>query len=88
MSDVTYILSRKWSTQGDNAAMAMYSISVTPLIDKLQETATDKDTYQLWFADDSSVARKLEGMKMWRDSLQIDGPKYEYYPKSSIRSFC
>ena len=46
--DGRHILSSEGTTQGDPLVMAMYSVSVTPLIASLQ----DPSVAQVWFADD------------------------------------
>ena len=41
------------------------------------------DNYNNWYADDSSAGGKIEGIKIWWDTLLEQGPKYGYYPKAS-----
>ena len=77
LPDGAYIMSEEGVTQGDNLAMAMYAISTKPLISHL----ADGRATQIWFADDSSAAGKLEDLKLWWDRLKLDGPKYGYFPK-------
>lgn len=57
--DGQHIISSKWTTQGDPLAMAMYSISITPLIASLQ----DPHVGQVWFADDASAGGTLLGLR-------------------------
>jgi len=73
-----HILSQEGVTQGDNAAMAMYT---RPLIQALcNETAND-EVKQVWYADDSSAVGSLAGVKKWREYLQANGPDFGYCPK-------
>lgn len=77
------LLSKEGCTQGDVVAMAMYALGMKPLIDDLSNTI-DKDLLkQVWFADDSSAAGKLQELRKWWDTLCIKGPKYGYYPLAS-----
>ena len=45
------VLSKEGTTQGDPVGMAMFSLSMVPLITKLMEKA--EATFQVWFADDA-----------------------------------
>ena len=69
--DGEYILS---DTQGDPLAMAMYVLSTAPLINKLEDLAT-----QVWFADDAAVAGSLVDLLNWWKQLSTLGPGYGYY---------
>ena len=79
------IYGREGVTQGDPSAMAMYSISIQPLIHSL---ATNQDPLlpavkQAWFADDGTGGGSIPQLrKMW-DNVNQEGPKYGYYPKAS-----
>lgn len=75
------ILSEEGSTQGDVTAMAMYAIGIRPLIDVLHESTDQSKCQQVWYADDSSVAGKLQEMRKWWDILNMAGPKFGYIPK-------
>ena len=55
------ILSSEGTTQGDPLAMAMYSVSVTPLITLLQ----DPSVAQVWFADDATAGGTPQGLLTW-----------------------
>ena len=52
------LFSSEGTTQGDPLAMAMYSISVTPLIHALQVSGIQ----QVWFADDATAGGSLKGL--------------------------
>ena len=58
LNDGSYILSEEGVTQGDNLAMAMYTIETRKLIDNL---ALDQ-LIQVWYAVDSSAAGKIDKM--------------------------
>ena len=70
-------------TQGDVAAMALYALGISPLINKLANVVDNKKCKQVWYADDSSSAGILDEIKKWWDALYIQGPKYGYFPKPS-----
>ena len=63
------ILSSEGTTQGDPLAMAMYSVSVTPLITLLQ----DPSVAQVWFADDATAGGTLQGLLTWWIGLKHHG---------------
>ena len=83
MSDGSHILSQEGTTQGDNGAMAMYSLGVTPLITDLASVAEAEQLAQIWFADDSSSGGKLQKLKEWLVILMEKGPQYGYFVKLS-----
>ena len=58
--------------------MAMYSVSVTPLIASLQ----DSRVKQVWFADDATAGGTLHGLRDWWSRLQDLGSFYGYYPNA------
>ena len=68
-----------FSSEGDPLAMAMYSISVTPLIASLQ----DPRVVQVWFVDDASAGGTLQGLHDWWSGLQDHGPMYGYFPNAA-----
>ena len=70
------LLSREGTTQGDPLAMAIYAISLQPLVQRLN----DQNAKQVWFADDASAGGKLDGLKQWWEKLRTEGPKFGYYP--------
>ena len=59
--------------------MAMYAISVIPLIDAI----CDCDVWQAWFADDATAAGSLSGLCKWWPDLVKLGPAYGYHVKPS-----
>ena len=73
--------SREGTTQGDPTAMAAYALGLTPLLDHLQ--SLKRSVKHVAFADDLTGAGKLKEIKIWWDTLIIEGPKYGYYPKPS-----
>lgn len=82
LGDGSFLLSEEGVTQGDNLAMAMYALSTRPLINSLKETrGMDENFKQVWYADDSTGAGKLEKLKRWWQHLKEEGPAYGYFPK-------
>ena len=82
----SYIMSSEGTTQGDNAAMAMYAVCTKPLIDKLGNDdlyTDDAKVSQVWFADDSSAAGTLNSIMVRWVKLVEEGPKYGYFPHPS-----
>ena len=59
--------------------MAMYAIGTKPLLDTLTNSADPKLCRQVWYADDSDSAGKLNEMKKWCDVLNEIGPKFGYH---------
>ena len=80
LKDGTWTLSKEGATQGDNLAMAMYSLSTRPLIELLAGVIADQDVFQTWFADDSSALGKLVAINIWWDTLCKPGPGFGYHP--------
>ena len=79
------ILGSEGATQGDPSAMAMYSISIQPLIHYLavNQDNTLPIAKQAWFADDGTGGGAiLQLKKMWENVIEM-GPKYGYFPKAS-----
>ena len=66
------ISSMEGVTQGDPLAMAMYALAITPLIRRLRRK--DPDVKQVWFADDSTAAGRLQTLKSWWQHLADEGP--------------
>ena len=78
-----YIKSEEGYTQGDNAAMAGYSLGTRPLIDHLLDPeiyGLEEIIRQVWFADDSAGAGKLKALLLWWKEIMRIGPKYGYFP--------
>ena len=65
-------------TQGDPLSMAIYAISLQPLIASLHLTFYAK---QFWFANDASDAGMVTELKKCWDTLIADGRDYGYNPK-------
>ena len=85
LGDGTFIWSKEGATQGDNLAMPMYGISTRPLIDSLAsssniQTEVNPDgMIQVWFADDSSGAGRIEDLHHWLSQLKLEGQAYGYF---------
>ena len=73
------ILSREGTTQGCPAGMAMYGVGSIPLILKV----TTDGVIQVWYADDSAGAGRIEDLKRWYDKLAEEGPRRGYFIKLS-----
>ena len=71
------LLSCEGTTQGDPLAMAMYGLSLVPLIQQLACEAK-----QIWFADDATGGGKLRQLKGWWDKLNEIGSVYGYFPNA------
>ena len=80
LGDGTFLLSKEGATQGDNVAMPMYSLSTRKPIEELKQAAPE--TMQVWFADDSADAGKLNDINIWWEKLNEIGPAYGYYPNA------
>ncbi len=77
--------SEEGTTQGCPLSMALYAISVIPLINMCHNTATMDCTAatQVWFADDVAAGGCLKSLhKLW-NLLVRNGPAYGYFPKPS-----
>ena len=64
------LLSQEETTQGDPLAMAMYAITINPLMHRLE----DEETKQVWFADDATVGGSLAGFKTWWNIIMHKSP--------------
>ena len=73
------IVSAEGTTQGDPLAMALYALSIQPLITSLQAMSHAK---QCWFADDASGAGTISEIKQWWDGLNTLGPDIGYFPNA------
>ena len=67
------------TTQGDSLAVAIYAISLQPLITRLGFSC---DARQCWYADDASGSGSLEAIKQWWDQLTEARPNLGYYPNA------
>ena len=86
MDDGRYILSEEGSTQGDNAAMNLYACSIKPLMchlsrDDIYTSINVPKAKQVWYADDSSAAGKIESLFVWWKALEEAGPLLGYHPE-------
>ena len=63
--------------------MAIYALSIRPLIDNLGEAVDHEKSKQSWYADGSSAGGQLTDMKTWWDQLCTMGPKYGYFSQVS-----
>ena len=79
LNDGSYILSEEGVTHSDNLVMAMHAIGTRKLIDIL---ALDQ-LIQVWFADDSSAAGKIDKIHEWFAKLKEEGAMYSYFLKAS-----
>ena len=70
--------SEEGTTQGCPLAMAMYALSLSPLLKTLNGLCR-----QVWYADDATGCDKLERLRLWYDTLLANGPKYGYFPNPS-----
>ena len=70
--------------------MAMYAISVIPLIKKCRESFDSAnepsglcEAVKVWFADDAAAGGKLRALCQFWDLLVTHGPSYGYFSKPS-----
>ena len=70
--------------QGDSVAMGMYATGIFPLL-HLNETSNEinERPKRQVFADDFTVAGKLQELRSWWDSIVSHGPNIGYYAKAS-----
>ena len=61
--------------------MAMYALTVTPLINSLYHH--QPDVSQAWLADDTTDAGQLTPLLCWWKQLLSLGPLYGYYPNAT-----
>ena len=73
------ITSAEGTTQGDPLAMALYALTIQPLITSLQAMS---DAKQCWFADDASGTGTISEIKQWWDGLDTFGPDIGYFPNA------
>ena len=68
------ISSTEGTIQGDPVAMAIYSLTISPLINKLKKLCPD--VKQVWYADDTTGASTCTKLRCWWDELSTHGPLY------------
>ena len=71
------LLSREGTTQGDSAAMDMYSCSLMPFVRKISVT---EGVITIFYADDGTGLGRLNRVAEWWSKVKEDGPAYGYYP--------
>ena len=71
------IKSTEGTTQGDPTAMAMYAISILPLLD------TRSKAKKISFADDFSGVGTIQYLREWWDLIEEIGPYIGYHPNGS-----
>jgi hypothetical protein len=69
------LLSQEGTTQGCPLAMAMYALSLVPLLKEVRLCR------QVWYADDATGCDSFVKLRSWFDALLVKGPIYGYYPK-------
>ena len=63
--------------------MAFYALGVKPLITELASIVDPSACKQIWYADDSTTAGKLDEIKKWWNFLCVRGPQYGYHSEPS-----
>ena len=58
--------------------MAMYALTIFPLINKLKQVCSD--VKQFWYADDATGASTCTKLRCWWDKLSTHGPLFGDYP--------
>ena len=73
------------TTQGDPAAMVIYDIAIIPLILMLVEIRMrdNNHTKTAAYADDLTVARPIDQIRIWWNTLCRLGPKFGYFLEGS-----
>ena len=59
--------------------MAIYALSMQPLITSLQAASSTK---QCWFADDACGAGSILEIKKWWDNIITLSPSFGYFPNA------
>ena len=72
------------NTQGDPLGMAMFPLSMVPLIARLTEVS--ESTLQVCFADDATGVGYFVSLKQWWNCLSTFGPLYGYHPNAAKTS--
>ena len=74
------LLSAERTTQGNPLSMALYGISLVPLMSKLNEA---REAVQCWLADDASCRCKVGDIRKWWLFSKTVGPKFGHFPKAT-----
>ena len=74
-------MSKEGATQGDPLAVAIYSISTTPLLNILINLFDRKHTLTVAFADDITSGGKIKELRSWWETLTKYGPLFGYFPQ-------
>ena len=79
------IQSMDGTTQGDPAAMVIYTIAIIPLFLMLVEIRMQDNnhTKTAAYADDLTVAGPIDQIRIWWNTLCRLGPKFRYFPEGS-----
>ena len=76
----TLLYSREGVTQGDSLSIAIYGLSVLPLIRSLKDT---QRWTQAWYADDAICGGFLDSFLVWFQQRLQDGRAFGYHPQPS-----
>ena len=72
------ILSTEGTCQGDPLAMALYAVSIMPLIRRLQNA--NSEVTQAWYADDDAAGGTVMALSQYWSDIQRTGPDFGYFP--------
>ena len=72
------ILSTEGTCQGDPLAMALYAVSLMPLIRRLQNA--NSEVTQAWYADDDAAGGTVMALSQYWSDIQRTGPDFGYFP--------
>ena len=72
-------ISAEGSTQDDLLATYAYTLSLQPLICRVQVVSQAKEC---WFADDATRCGPLQNVRVWWDELTMAGTDLGYYPNA------
>jgi hypothetical protein len=79
LEDGSHISSKEGTTQGCPLGMVMFALSSLPLIARVAV----EGLIQIWYADDSAGAGKVEGLRRWYQRIEEEGPQRGYHIKLS-----
>ena len=72
------ILSMEGTCQGDPLAMALYAVSIMPLIQQLKDS--NPSVAQGWYADDDAAAGTIHALAHYWTDIQSRGSGFGYHP--------